>query len=109
MKIEQIVLLLAMFLIVFGVVLRALQLARPNPLKRRIEGLSMPLARSAAGTGAGLDKFDSPTDSKWSDRITSVSERMAKLSQPKDDWDRSALRLRFMHAGFRGATAPAYY
>ncbi len=34
---------------------------------------------------------------------------MAKLSLPKDDWDRSALRRRFMYTGFRGAAAPAYY
>ncbi|WP_206956445.1 type II secretion system F family protein [Trinickia acidisoli] len=108
MKTEQIVLLAVMFLIVFGVVLRALQLARPDPLKRRVEGLSMPLAGSAAGAG-GMGSLGSPEDNKWGERITQVSKQVAKLSLPKDDWDRSALRCRFMHAGFRGAAAPAYY
>ncbi|WP_116138620.1 type II secretion system F family protein [Trinickia diaoshuihuensis] len=110
MRIEQIVLLAGMFLVVFGTVLRALQLLRPDPLKRRIQDLSMPLAGAAAGTSGGAGSLDSTPEGKWGQRIAEVSERVAKLSQPKDDdWDRSALRLRFMHAGFRGKAAPAYY
>lgn len=109
MKIEQIVLLSGMFFIVFGIVLRALQLMRPDPLKRRIEGLSMPLAGSAAGVGAGPGRVDLQEENKWVERIAQVSERVAKLSLPKEDWERSALRRRFMHAGFRSASAPAYY
>lgn len=110
MKTEQIVLLATMFLIVFGVVLRALQLLRPDPLQRRVEGLSMPLAGSAMGSSAGAGNMGLAADSKWGERITQVSEAVAKLSLPKDDgWDRSELRRRFMHAGFRGASAPAYY
>lgn len=109
MKTEQIVLLAVMFLIVFGIVWRALQLMRPDPLKRRVEGLSMPLAGSAAGSVAGSGNLGLGEDTKWAERITQVSERVAKLSLPKDDWDRSALRRRFMHAGFRSASAPAYY
>lgn len=106
MKTEQIVLLVAMFLIVFGVVLRAQQLMRADPLKRRVAGLAAPLAGSASGVmGAGLAE----ADNKWGERITQVSEHVAKLSLPKDDWDRSALRRSFMHAGLRSASAPAYY
>lgn len=108
MKTEQIVLLAGMFLIVFGVVFRALQLMRPDPLKRRIEGLSMPLA-GQPGSGSGVGGLDASDDNKWGERIAQVSSRVAKLSLPKDDWDRSALRRRFMHAGFRNASAPAYY
>jgi tight adherence protein C len=109
MKTEQIVLLAAMFLIVFGLVLRALQLMRPDPLKRRVQGLSMPLAGSAGGSLAGSGNIGLGDDTKWSERIAQMSERVAKLSLPKDGWDRSALRRRFMHAGFRSASAPAYY
>mgnify|MGYP001550819018 CR=1 FL=1 len=109
MKTEQLVLLAGMFLIVFGVVLRALQLMRPDPLKRRIEELATPLAGVSAGSGAGLGHLDSPEAKRWSERITQVSKQVAKLSLPKDDWGRSALRRRFMHAGFRNETAPAYY
>lgn len=108
MKTEQIVLLAGMFLVVFGAVFRALQLMRPDPLKRRIEGLSMPLAGGAVA-GSGVGGLEAPDENKWGERIAQVSNRVATLSRPKDDWDRSALRLRFMHAGFRSASAPAYY
>ncbi|HVW50121.1 MAG TPA: type II secretion system F family protein [Trinickia sp.] len=104
MKTEQIILLGAMFLIVFGTVFRAMQILRPNALKRRVDGLSMPLT-----AGAGAVDADLSDDNKWGERITQVSEQVAKLSLPKDDWDRSALRCRFMNAGFRSASAPAYF
>ncbi len=57
MKTEQVILLAVMFLIVFCGVLRALQLARPDVLKRRVEGLSVPLAGSATGHGHGQRRF----------------------------------------------------
>jgi tight adherence protein C len=38
-----------------------------------------------------------------------MSERVAKLSLPKEDWDKSALRLRFANAGIRTPSAPALY
>jgi len=107
MKTEQILLLGAMFLIVFGVVLRAQQLLRGDPVKRRVEGLSMPLAGSTSGMGTG--NLGMQDENKWAERITQVSQKVAKLSLPKDGWDRSALRRRFMHAGFRSASAPAVY
>ncbi|TAM55987.1 MAG: type II secretion system F family protein [Paraburkholderia sp.] len=109
MKAEQMLLLAGMFFIVFGIVLRALQLMRPDPLKRRIEGLSMPGAGVSPGTGANLGGLESPEANKWNERMVQVSKRVAKLSLPKDDWDRSALRRRFINAGFRSETAPAYY
>ena len=110
MRTEQILLLAAMFLVVFGTVLRAMQLMRPDAMKRRIEELSVPLAGAAAGAAAGIGGLEGQPHGKWGRRIAEVSERVAKLSQPKDDdWDQSAPRLRFMHAGFRGRAAPAYY
>ncbi|HTH77099.1 MAG TPA: type II secretion system F family protein [Trinickia sp.] len=108
MKTEQIVLLAGMFFIVFGVVFRAMQLMRPDPLKRRIEGLSMPFSGQGA-SGSAVGGLDASDENKWGDRIAQMSNRVAKLSLPKDDWDRSALRRRLMHAGFRSASAPAYY
>lgn len=105
MKTEQMLILAAMFAIVFGIVLRAQQLLRADPVKRRVQRLSVPFAGPSAGAGdMGL-----PEENKWSERIAQVSEQVAKLSLPQDGWDRSALRRRFMHAGFRNASAPAYY
>lgn len=100
MKIEQIVLLGVMFLIVFGAALKAMSLLRPDPVQRRIEELGQP----------GVDgEAEADTQKNWIETVTKVSERVAKLSLPKDDWDKSALRLRFANAGIRTPSAPALY
>ncbi|MFM0007971.1 MULTISPECIES: type II secretion system F family protein [Paraburkholderia] len=100
MKIEQIVLLGVMFLIVFGAALKAMSLLRPDPVQRRIEELGQPGAPSEAEAGA---------QKSWVETVTKMSERVAKLSLPKEDWDKSALRLRFANAGIRTPSAPAVY
>ncbi|MFM0168177.1 type II secretion system F family protein [Paraburkholderia sediminicola] len=100
MKIEQIVLLGVMFLIVFGAALKAMTLLRPDPVQRRIEELGQPGVASEADAGA---------QKSWVETVTKMSERVAKLSLPKEDWDKSALRLRFANAGIRTPSAPAVY
>jgi tight adherence protein C len=100
MKIEQIVLLGVMFLIVFGAALKAMSLLRPDPVQRRIEELGQPDVASERDTGA---------QKNWVETVTKMSERVAKLSLPKEDWDKSALRLRFANAGIRTPSAPAIY
>ncbi|MFM0556281.1 type II secretion system F family protein [Paraburkholderia sediminicola] len=100
MKIEQIVLLGVMFLIVFGAALKAMTLLRPDPVQRRIEELGQPGVASEADAGA---------QKSWVETVTKMSERVAKFSLPKEDWDKSALRLRFANAGIRTPSAPAVY
>jgi tight adherence protein C len=100
MKIEQIVMLGVMFLIVFGAALKAMTLLRPDPVQRRIEELGQPGV--PVETDAGAQK-------NWVETVTKLSERVAKLSLPKEDWDKSALRLRFANAGIRTPSAPALY
>ncbi|ASW01328.1 type II secretion system F family protein [Paraburkholderia aromaticivorans] len=100
MKIEQIVMLGVMFLIVFGAALKAMTLLRPDPVQRRIEELAQPDVAVEADAGA---------QKNWVETVTKMSERVAKLSLPKDDWDKSALRLRFANAGIRTPSAPAVY
>lgn len=100
MKIEQIVLLGLMFLIVFGAALKAMTLLRPDPVQRRIEEIAQPGAAAEADTGAQMN---------WVETVTKMSERVAKLSLPKEDWDKSVLRLRFANAGIRTPSAAAIY
>nr|WKF61945.1 hypothetical protein HUO10_006477 [Paraburkholderia busanensis] len=114
MKTEQIVMLAAMFLIVFGAALKAMSLLRPDPVQRRIEGLTQPGAMGGAGGLGGIgeggaDDADAGTQKTWVETVTKVSERVARLSLPKEDWDKSALRLRFANAGIRAPSAPALY
>ncbi|WP_109481390.1 type II secretion system F family protein [Paraburkholderia sp. C35] len=119
METEQIAVLAAMFVIVFGAAWKAMALLRPDPLKRRIDGIAASSAagnmgamgavgsmNGAAGGAMGAQDDDS---SSWMDTVTKVSHRVAKLSLPKEDWDKSALRRRFANAGMRSDTAPAIY
>ena len=100
MNTQQIAMLALMFVVVFCASLKAMTLLRPDPLRRRIEGIS------PARTTDGIERN---ADSPWLERMTRVSERVGKLSLPKDDLDHSALRRRFMNAGLRQPSAPAYF
>jgi tight adherence protein C len=102
MKIGQLFVLTLMFAIVFGTALGLMMMLRPDPLKRRLAGIS-------AGTGGVSPGIPESEESKWVEKVAQVSAHVAKLSLPKDNWDRSALRVRFMNAGFRNASAPAFY
>jgi tight adherence protein C len=100
MRTEQIVVLCLMFLIVFGAMLKAMMLLRPDPLQRRIDRV---------GTPTSLDESDSGEQKTWVEAVAKVSHHVAKLSLPKEDWDKSALRLRFANAGIRNPSAAALY
>jgi len=45
----------------------------------------------------------------WSEKIVKLASPLAKLSLPTDGWEQSPLRLRFMHAGYRGTGPIAIY
>jgi tight adherence protein C len=102
MRTEQIVVLGLMFIIVFGAMLKAMMLLRPDPVQRRIDRV---------GTPANVGAADTDTDAQkaWVETVTKVSHHVAKLSLPKEDWDKSALRLRFANAGIRNPSAAAFY
>lgn len=109
METEQLAVLAAMFVIVFGAAWKAMSLLRPDPLKRRIDGIAASSAAGAMEAAAGTPGMDADDSPAWMETVTKVSHRVAKLSLPKDDWDKSALRRRFANAGMRSETAPAIY
>jgi tight adherence protein C len=45
----------------------------------------------------------------WTERIVKLAAPLAKLSLPTEGWEQSPLRLRFMHAGYRGTAPIAIY
>ncbi|HEY3598884.1 MAG TPA: type II secretion system F family protein [Paraburkholderia sp.] len=106
MRIDQIALLVLLFLIVFAAALVGMSLLRPDPLKRRIGQIG---AASGAAFGAAADAGAAADEGKWVERIAQVSSRVAKFSLPKENWNGSLLRVRFMNAGFRSESAPAIY
>ncbi|CAB3771416.1 type II secretion system F family protein [Paraburkholderia solisilvae] len=105
MRIDQIAVLVLLFLIVFGAVFKGMSLLRPDPLRRRIGQIGI---STGAGTqGSGEDAAQD--DGKWVEKIAQVSSRVAKFSSPKEGWNESLLRVRFLNAGLRSEAAPTIY
>ena len=61
----------------------------------RVEGLGGKPRAAKAGAG-----------SAWVEHTARLTGPLARLSAPAGGWERSALRLRFMHAGIRHPAAP---
>ena len=63
-----------------------------------------------------LDAFaDAPTfggkaaEALWTQRVVNLAGKFGKLSLPTQGWENSPLRLRFLHAGYRGDTPTMVY
>ncbi|TXF99120.1 type II secretion system F family protein [Massilia arenae] len=97
MTMPQIVMLAAMFVLVFGVAVAAMLLLTRDPVKARL---------------AALDERDvarvSRTDG-WRERLARLAEPLAKLSVPADGWETSPVRLRFINAGWRSPSVPGLF
>lgn len=51
----------------------------------------------------------SGNEGAWKQRIVELLEPWGRASLPEEGWEKSALRLRFMHAGYRGKTASTVF
>jgi tight adherence protein C len=92
---------LSFLLIVFGIVCAlawlAMMLFAPVALRtrlRRFIGKSDTTALESDG---------------WVERVAKVTQPLTKLSLPEEGWENSALRTRFMNAGWRNPVAPALF
>lgn len=97
MTMANILMLAAMFLLVFGIAVAALLLLTRDPVKARL---------------VALDERDKRTTRRgdgWRERLADFAEPLAKLSVPTDGWESSPLRLRFINAGWRAPSAPGLY
>ena len=96
---SQWVYLAIIFLAVFGVCLIVSWQFVPNRTRARLEGVGRPETH--------LDPKGQPV---WIERFVQISAPLAKLSVPQEGWEKSPLRLRVMHAGYRGTGAiPVYF
>lgn len=97
----QWMLLVLVFLAVAGGMLGLTSwLNRDEAVKRRLQGLE------------GAQDLDGPGlegHAQWHARVVKVVGPMAKLSAPKEGWENSSLRVRFMQAGLREASWPAVF
>lgn len=87
------------FLCVTGGAMVVLLSFAPSRPRQRLEAL---------GDAPGLD--EKAAQPQWTRTVVNVAGKFAKLSLPSEGWESSPLRLRFLHAGYRGdAPAVVYF
>jgi tight adherence protein C len=94
----QLVFLMIVFVIACGLVWLGMMLFSPGTLRARLAGSTV---RSEAD--------DADRRRGWVDQIVRAVRPLTKLSVPEEGWEKSALRARFMNAGWRNPAAPALY
>ncbi len=86
------------FLAVFALIMLGMRLFSTSAVQARLDGM---LGRKIPAA--------SNEPSPWTERIIKLTGPLANLSLPKEGWENSVLRTRFMNAGFRNSSAPAIY
>ena len=91
--------LIAIFVAVFWVALVILLQLGARPIQKRLEGIT-------AGSSGLSPQQAEPV---WVQRVVKLSGSLAKLALPKEGWEDSNLRIRFMNAGYRLSSAPVLF
>ncbi|WP_334188955.1 type II secretion system F family protein [Noviherbaspirillum sp.] len=86
-----------LFAAVFGLSMLLMRNLMPDAGRRRMK---LTPASPAPVSGTAGD---------WSARIEKISGPLARLAIPDQGWEKSSLRIRFMHAGYRGGKAATIY
>ena len=97
MGLVQLSILVLVFLSVSLLVAALFGLLSPTPLGRRLGQLA------GAGGGAAAD------EDGWRKKVVRALGPVGKLATPKEGWEHSPLRQRFMHAGWRDENAPTLF
>lgn len=98
----QIIYLALIFLTVFVVALVILTQFNTKTLQDRLR-----IVKTGSGIGSEFD--EKLKVSPWVGRIIELTKPVAQLSVPKEGWESSQLRIRFMNAGYRSETAPMVF
>lgn len=101
MKTEQLILMAVVFAIVTVVAFGAMALLVPDATRRRLGQIT--------DTGQASPQGVDDSETQWVKKIIEVSRPIAKLSVPKEGWENSPLRIKFMHAGWRDPSASGVY
>lgn len=101
MNMIQLIYLVIVFLIVFGVTLAILLQLSKRPLAERLGIIAGEAVREAAPPSKAAPL--------WVQRIVKLTGPLARLVLPKEGWEDSRLRIRFMNAGYRGEEAVAAF
>ncbi len=98
----QIIYLALIFIAVFVVALVILTQFNTKTLQDRLR-----IVKTGSGIETEMDQKSKV--SPWVGRIIELTKPVAKLSVPKEGWENSQLRIRFMNAGYRSETAPMVF
>jgi tight adherence protein C len=98
MTAADILFLLLVFAVVAGLAWWAMLLLSSGTLRERV--------KSFTGT---TDAAPVPGQGEWIEKVARVAEPFSRLSLPEQGWEQSALRTRFMNAGWRHPAAPKLY
>jgi tight adherence protein C len=96
MSASHLVFLLVVFVVVGGLVGLGMVLFRPQTPRERLAGVVGEAAPAAPENG-------------WVERVAKVAQPFTRLSLPEEGWEKSALRILFMNAGWRNHNAPTLY
>ena len=88
--------LLIVFAVGAGLVWIGMVLFAPGALHERL-----------ASFKGGAD--DGRENSRWTERVARFARPLTRLSIPEEGWEKSALRTRFMNAGWRNPSTPTLY
>ncbi|GGX97548.1 type II secretion system F family protein [Massilia dura] len=94
---QQILILAAVFVLIFGAAALAMVVLTSDPMKHRLSALD---EREAIAREPARD---------WLRRLSQLAAPLAKLSVPAEGWENSPVRLRFINAGWRGASTPGLF
>ena len=93
----QIAFLVLIFVVVVAGCLGVAAMLRPDAARQRLIGIDGGPAKHVPSTGRLL---------AWVARIT---RPISKLSTPEEGFEKSSVKLRFLHAGIRGSAAPTAF
>lgn len=93
----QILILVVLFLAIFGGSVAALLVLTRDPVKARLSGLDERESRIR-------DRGRS-----WRERLVRMAEPLARLSVPTEGWELTPARLRFINAGWRASSTPGLF
>ncbi|CAJ0795095.1 hypothetical protein LMG7141_03042 [Ralstonia condita] len=96
----QLLILALIFVAAFGGALGLLHLFSPSRTRGRVQQIG--------GQTIGTDLVGGP-DHAWVEKLATWAKPVSQLSLPKEGWDSSQLRVRFMNAGWRQPWAPSLY
>lgn len=97
MNAAQLSFLLIVFAIVCALAWLAMALFAPEALRTRLRRF------------IGKSDTSQLESNGWVEKVAKVTQPLTKLSIPEEGWEKSALRTRFMNAGWRNPVAPTLF